>query len=269
MPELPEVEIIKNGILSIENKIIKNFYSSNKKLRVTTSIKYDKVLNAKIISIKRISKFIIIELVNSDKYYLICHLGMTGKITLKADFNALKHDHFALEFDDIWLIFNDQRRFGFVEIIKDLTTYKFIQGLGPEPLSEVFNYEYLKNKLKTISKNIKTSLMDNKLVVGVGNIYANESLFDAGISPLKPANKLKKEEIITLLNSVKKIIKNAIELGGSSIKDYVNSDGKKGGFQKTFKVYGKADIKCVNCDEKIVRIVQNQRSTFYCKTCQK
>ena len=149
--------------------------------------------------------------------------------------------------------------------------------LGPEPLSDEFNFKYLKEKLSSKKMNIKTTMMDNEIVVGVGNIYINESLFDAKISPLKNANDLSEKEIKSLIVSIKKTIATAIDLGGSSISDYVDSKGDLGNFQNSFKVYGRANEKnskdlegkCLLCKNLIRKIKQNGRSSFYCPKCQK
>ena len=197
---------------------------------------------------------------------------MSGRITVSKTFKVLKHDHFALEFSDkSWLIFNDPRRFGFVDLIKtaDLEKHKMLAKLGPEPLSKEFNLSDLKTKLSSKKMNIKTTMMDNEIVVGVGNIYINESLFNSGISPLRSANDLKDFELKKLISSIKKIIQNAIDLGGSSISDYDDAKGELGNFQSNFKVYGRALENCLHCKKQIQGIVQNGRSSFYCLTCQK
>ncbi|MBL6665349.1 MAG: bifunctional DNA-formamidopyrimidine glycosylase/DNA-(apurinic or apyrimidinic site) lyase [Rickettsiales bacterium] len=274
MPELPEVETIKNGIQEIKSKKIINTFSSSKKLRFDSHINLEQLKNLQIKEIIRRARYLIITLNNNKS--LIIHLGMSGKISLKDSFSQEKHDHFAIQFqDNSWLIYNDARRFGFVDLINsnEIKKHKMLKDLGPEPLSEEFNSNYLYESLKNKSTNIKTTMMDNKLVVGVGNIYINESLFDAKILPTKQAKNLTKKEIDRLIKSIKKIISHAIELGGSSISDYVTTRGEMGNFQDTFKVYGRADKKnqekCLICDNKIKKIVQNGRSTFYCDNCQK
>jgi formamidopyrimidine-DNA glycosylase len=270
MPELPEVETIRRGLTGLINKKVKIVFRSDKNLRIKSTEELSKLVNAQITRIERRARYLIIDFSNS--YSLIVHLGMSGRVTIAKEFQKLKHDHFACEFDDgLWLIFNDTRRFGFLDLIKskDLKTHKMLTKLGPEPLCDEFNSKYLKEKLSKKKMNIKTTMMDNEIVVGVGNIYINESLFDAKISPLRNANELTDKEIRALITSIKKTIAAAIALGGSSINDYVDSKGDLGNFQNTFQVYGRADEKCLLCQSLIKKIKQNGRSSFYCSKCQK
>lgn len=270
MPELPEVETIRRGLENLVGRKIGKIFRSNKKMRIESSLDLSDLKGARILEITRRARYLIINF--SNKKSLIIHLGMSGKVTVGKDFKKLKHDHFACEFDDgSWLIFNDARRFGFIDLIesKNLKTHKMLAKLGPEPLSDEFNFSDLKAKLRSKKMNIKTAMMDNEIVVGVGNIYINESLFDSGISPLRNGCDLKDLEIKKLISSIKKIIKRAIELGGSSISDYVDTKGDLGYFQNSFKVYGREKQNCLHCKNLIQRIVQNGRSSFYCSTCQK
>jgi len=275
MPELPEVETIKEGLKDLSNKQISKIYRSDKKLRFESSLNLENLKNLKVTNIKRRARYLLIELEKNKT--LIVHLGMSGKINIKNQFIKEKHDHLALEFKNSkeWLVFNDARRFGFVDLIDNdnLKTHKMLAKLGPEPLSKEFNQKYLKSKLKNKSTNIKTTMMDNEIVVGVGNIYINESLFEARILPYRTANSLTDAELKKLIAAIKTIIKKAIKLGGSSISDYVKASGDMGKFQNSFKVYGRADKKtsqkCLICNNEITRIVQNGRSTFYCNKCQK
>lgn len=274
MPELPEVETIRRGLENLCGKKVGRVFRSDKKMRFDSSLDLQGIKGAKILEILRRARYLIINFDN--KKSLIIHLGMSGKVTYGAAFKQLKHDHFACEFDDkTWLVFNDARRFGFIDLIetKNLKSHKMLAKLGPEPLSDEFNFTYLREKLRSKKMNIKTTMMDNEIVVGVGNIYINESLFDSGISPLRNAFELKEKEIKTLISSIKKIISKAIELGGSSISDYVTSSGDLGNFQNTFKVYGRATNNsqgnCLQCKNLIKRSVQNGRSTFYCPQCQR
>ncbi len=270
MPELPEVETVRRGLENLIGKKIIEIFRSEKKLRFDSDLNLTNLNSAKIDDISRRARYLIIHLNNKNS--LIIHLGMSGKITVKSQFQKLKHDHFACKFDDEkWLILNDARRFGFVDLVptKNLKTHKMLMQLGPEPLSNEFNWEYLTKKLADKTTNIKTTMMENKIVVGVGNIYINESLFDSGISPARSANSLKENEIKKLTSSIKKIINNAIELGGSSISDYVTASGELGNFQNNFKVYGRAKEKCLLCKKLIQKIVQSGRSSFFCQNCQK
>lgn len=269
MPELPEVETIKNGLEKIVNLKISEIKRSNFKLRIENQICFNHLINQQITKISRKARYLLIDFTNN--FTMIIHLGMSGRITLKTPYQAIKHDHFVCKLsNDKWLIYNDPRRFGFIDLIysNKINEHKMLKNLGPEPLSSEFNQPYLSTKLKKICANIKTTMMDNKIVVGVGNIYINESLFDAKISPLRAANSLNKNETKRLINSIKKIISNAIKLGGSSIADYQNTDGEFGSFQIFHRVYDRNQKNCVNCQDKIIKIVQNQRSSFYCPTCQ-
>ncbi len=270
MPELPEIETIKRGLQPIKNAQILEIFRSKYNLRFPSSEDLENLEENHILDIARRARYLLIKL--SNKKTLVIHLGMSGRINLSKYFNYLKHDHFALKLSiNQWLIFNDARRFGFVDLVKDqnLKTHKLLKDLAVEPLSDEFNSDYLWTKLQSKITNIKSTMMDNKIVVGVGNIYINESLFDAKISPLKPANSLSKKEIDRLVKSIKKIIHSAIENGGSSISDYQNTNGELGFFQNFHKVYDRANQECIICKSKIHRIVQNQRSSFYCPNCQK
>lgn len=276
MPELPEVETIKRGLKKIEGKKITQIFRSNKKLRFDSKLDLSLMENKKINKIERRARYLIIEI--DKNYALIIHLGMSGRLVLLANSRGLdnykiqKHDHFICELENSdLLIFNDPRRFGMVDLVskKDLFEHKMLKKLGPEPFSDEFNEKYLGEKLKNKSSNIKTTMMDNEIVVGVGNIYINESLFASQISPLRSANSLSKNEVAKLTKIIKETLEIAINSGGSSINDYVDSDGNLGNFQNNFKIYGLAKTNCVICSSEIKKIVQNGRSTFYCKKCQK
>ena len=270
MPELPEVENVRRGLENLVDQEIVRIFRSQKKLKIDSSLDLQNLVGAKILQILRRARYLIINFSNQKS--LIVHLGMSGKIRIEKTFDQLKHDHFACEFkSNSWLILNDTRRFGFVDLVetKSLSKHKSLFKLGLEPLSSEFNLSYFSQKLRGKKMNIKTTLMDNEIVVGVGNIYANESLFDASISPLRSSCDLKEKEIKKLLTSIKKIIKKAIDLGGSSISDYVHVNGNSGKFQNTFKVYGREKLNCLLCKSLVQKIRQNGRSTFYCESCQK
>ncbi len=270
MPELPEVETIRLGLQDLVGKKINEIFLSAKKLRIASTLDLQGLKQDLILSIERRARYLIINLASQKS--LVIHLGMSGKITVAKKFLNLKHDHFVCKFNDgSFLIFNDPRRFGFVDLVStsELKTHRFLKKLGVEPLDKSFSYKHLSEKLKSKKMNIKTAMMDNEIVVGVGNIYINESLFDSGISPLRNACTLNKNEIEKLIKSIKTILAKAIKLGGSSINDYVKSSGEMGNFQNSFRVYGRAKEKCLHCKNLIKKIVQNGRSTFYCDICQK
>lgn len=270
MPELPEVETIRSGLIKITNKKIKSIFRSEKKFRIESTLDLQQLESSRTKAINRRARYLIIDFDNNTS--LIIHLGMSGKITLERNHKMLKHDHLIIKFDDdLSLVFNDPRRFGFIDLVttKNLNNHPSLSKLGPEPLSEDFNWKYLSEKLQNKKMNIKTTMMDNEIVVGVGNIYISESLFDSGISPLRDASSLNANEIKKLVNSIKKILKKAIELGGSSINDYVDSSGEMGNFQNNFKIYGREKEKCLLCNDLVRKIKQNGRSSFYCAECQK
>ncbi len=275
MPELPEVETIKTSLINanIINSKITEIFRSQYKLRTASTLDLKELANLTIKKISRRARYLMIELDNQTS--LIIHLGMSGRLLLKSSSPTAKHDHFAIKInyqnDNKWLIFNDPRRFGLIDLVnnQDLRRHQLLAKLGPEPLSTDFNHQYLANKLANKNINIKTSLMDNQIVVGVGNIYANESLFLAKILPLRSSKSINDEEIKNLIKSIKFVLNQAIANKGSSINDYVDADGNIGNFQNNFKVYGRINQNCIKCSNKIERIIQNGRSSFFCQKCQK
>ncbi len=246
MPELPEVETVKRGLENLTGKIFRQIFRSDKNLRINSHLDLQLLRDAKIKEFSRRARYLIIR--------------------------QAKHDHFAAKIDDgTWLIFNDPRRFGFVDLLKtkDLDRHKMLSKLGPEPLSNDFDFADFAPKLAKKTKDIKTTIMENEIVVGVGNIYASESLFDCGILPTRQAKSLNKAEINKLISSIKKTLKAAIDAGGSSISDYVDSHGNVGNFQNNFRVYGRSGEKCLQCKNPIQRIVLAGRASFFCNKCQK
>ena len=272
MPELPEVQTTIDGIKPyILNKKIIACTVSVKKLR--WELQKDlakKVINVKILTIIRRAKYIII---SGKNFYLTIHLGMTGTIRIanKKD-QKMKHDHFEIKLSSNKILrFNDPRKFGmiFYSTKSPVFSHKLFINLGPEPLDKDFNGEYLFSKTRNRNIAIKSLLMNANIVVGIGNIYASESLFLSGIRPNKISKKLTKKNCNDLVVSIKKVLKEAIKKGGSSINDYINVDGKSGYFQFDFKVYGRTSQPCHICQNDILQLKINQRSSFYCKNCQK
>jgi len=268
MPELPEVETTKNGLerLLTNKKITKvEILNSNLRWIVDQSIK-SKIKNQTIKSFSRRGKYI---LFNLEEGYLMIHLGMSGKINV-VDINEplKKHDHFLLFFENIVMRFNDSRRFGSIFYLDSLS-HKLIDHLGVEPLEDSFHKNYLFKNSRNKTKNVKAFIMDSKVVVGVGNIYACESLFITGINPKTKANKISKQRYIDLTENIKKVLTRAIKAGGTTLQDFAKVDGKPGYFSQELSVYGRENKNCFNCNGKIKRIIQNQRSTFYCPKCQK
>ncbi len=272
MPELPEVETTVQGIKSyLLNKTITNCKVLVTNLRWELQKDLSKnIINLKITKVNRRAKYIIISGKNS---FLTIHLGMTGtlRIAKKNDVRK-KHDHFEIYLNsNLIIIFNDPRKFGMIfhSNACPLLTNRLLMRLGPEPLSKEFDGEYLYQISRNKDVAIKSLLMNSNLVVGIGNIYASECLFLSKIRPQKISKKLSKNNCIDLVKCIKKVLKIAIKKGGSSINDYFNVNGKSGYFQFDFRVYGRELLPCYICENKILKININQRSSFYCKYCQK
>ena len=286
MPELPEVEVTRRTLLKfIENKVIKNIKINNPNLRFKIPTNFKKnVTGQKIIKVLRRSKYILIYLKND--YVMIAHLGMSGKFLIKNNYSkdflktnyysnefSSKHNHLEFFFsNNLKVIYNDPRRFGFflLDKISKLNVNKFLSKLGPEPLGKDLKKDYLILKTKATQRTIKTLLMDQRFISGIGNIYANEILFLAKIKPNKISSKLSLVDIGRLHPSIGKVLKRALKLGGSSIKDFKSSVGEKGRFQNEFKVYDREDLKCLRtgCSGLIARVVSQGRASFFCNECQ-
>ncbi len=268
MPELPEVETIKLGLeVLIVNQVVERIYLHRANLRwdipkhlVTT------LANQSVNKIRRRGKYLLIEF---DVGTLIIHLGMSGSIkVLDSNTSLKKHDHFELVFaNKKSMRLNDPRRFGAVLFSKD-NTHPLLDNLGIEPLGELFDNEYLYTKSRKKQQNIKAFIMDSKIIVGIGNIYACESLHKAGIHPERKAVSINKKYYATLTKCIKEILSRSIAAGGTTLQDFSAVDGKPGYFSQTLLVYGRKNEKCTQCGCKIVCITQSQRSTFYCKHCQ-
>ena len=288
MPELPEVEVVKRSLQrNILNLIIKKVKINDANLRYKVDkIGLSKLEGKKITKIIRRSKFLIFEI--GKIYRMLVHLGMTGKFfftdnkdnKFKTSFYYIlnydkdqKHDRVIFILNKKKLIYNDVRKFGFIKIYDSnlITKSKHLKHLGPEPLEKNWNFSYLKKYVIGRKRSIKNILMDQKCVSGLGNIYVNEILFLSRIKPARKATKLKNFEIKKIIKFSKKILKNSIKLGGSTIKDFSSDNGKKGVFQQYFKVYGRENQECsnVDCNLRIIRTVISNRATFFCKKCQK
>lgn len=272
MPELPEVETVKNYLNQrVLNSQILSYqqYRDNIRYKIPEEIAAN-VSNSKISRIERRAKFINIFLDN--EYVLTFHLGMTGRLLVRDQQSAhQKHDHIILNLSQQQqLVFNDARRFGMMYgcWFRDLHQQKFMQNIGVEPLSENFTADYLLRSVENISSPIKNHLMNNKVLVGVGNIYASESLFQARINPTKKASTINLQQAKLLVKSIKDILLGAIESGGTTLRDFVNGDNKPGYFQQKLLVYGKEHKPCSVCASKIVKLKQAGRSSFYCAQCQ-
>lgn len=273
MPELPEVEnLVRQLKSSILNHTILSSIALSPMLRREIPKDLSKnTTDTKIQDITRRAKYIIISL--SNAYSLIIHLGMTGRINIKqGSYEPKKHDHVIMHLsNNLTMVYNDPRRFGLIDLTKTNSLYehKLFSHLGVEPLSENFHNAYLLAKLKDKKSAIKNAIMNNEIIVGVGNIYASEALFLAHIKPYRTASSITEAEGTLLVASIKKILQQAIDSGGSSIRDFVSIDNQKGGFQKLFKVYGRRASPCFDCGSIIEKITQAGRSSFFCPKCQK
>ena len=268
MPELPEVETTLRAIEKFKNQRLSNIKVHNRNLR--WKVDKDLEINSKnqiIKNLRRRAKYIIFDL---DKCSIILHLGMSGNLRIanNDDNYFLKHDHIEFLFDNEKIIYNDPRRFGSIHLTEDIDKHRLINHLGPEPLSKEFNSKYLLALCSRSKTNIKTLLMNQKNVVGIGNIYASETLYLAKVNPLKDSNKLTIDDCKEVVSSSKKILNAAIKVGGTTLKDFYSADGSPGYFKFKLNVYGREDLDCKKCKTKITKININKRATYYCPSCQ-
>ena len=286
MPELPEVEIVRRSLdKKIRQKKVKKVIIRNKNLRIKLPNNFKKFLENKIIDkVSRFSKYLIINLPNNE--FCLIHLGMSGTIHLidnkkKSDLTNLsfynspslpkKHNHIEIIFDKFRIIYNDPRRFGFFQIIKTIDNLKKrFAHLGPEPFDDQFNLNYFQKFIKNKKRSVKDLLIDQKFVSGIGNIYASEILFLSRVNPSKKIRLLNNKDCSQIIINSKKVLLKAIQKGGSSIRDFKNTEGHQGSFQDSFKVYQREGLICkrINCEGKIVKKVIANRSTFFCNSCQ-
>lgn len=274
MPELPEVEIVKEGLKKVfkPNLVIRNILFRRNDLRsILPHKKINSVLSQPIGSVERRAKYIVIEV--GDRDMIVSHLGMTGTWRLDTQAESLElHDHIVMELSDgRFLIYNDPRRFGMFDI---LTHEQYLQDkrfsqLGPEPLSESFNVDYFWEKSRNKKVPVKSFIMDQRVVVGVGNIYACEALFEAQISPFVVAGRLRREQLEVLIRCIQNILKQSIKAGGSTISDFAQIDSSQGSYQNNHLVYGREGEACPKCSAAISVKVISGRSTFWCVKCQK
>ena len=277
MPELPEVEVTRLGIAPhLQGRAISAIKVLDGRLRWPVPKTLPKILpGQKVHAIERRGKYLLIEL---DTGHLLVHLGMTGTLRVLPSTDPLKlHDRVTLEFGNLSLRLHDPRKFGAVlwhpKTKGPIEKNVLLQKLGVEPFSSAFagelGAEILYQASRKRSVAVKQFLLAGQAVVGVGNIYCSESLFEAGIHPAKPAGKLTRPQCSRLAEAVRLILKKAIAAGGSSLKDFVNSDGDPGHFMVQTKVYDRKDQPCKVCKTTIKQIVQGQRSTYFCPACQK
>lgn len=268
MPELPEVETVKNalkrkllGKTILDVDVLYNLIVSPTKEEFVKLIK-----NQKIMDIKRRGKWLMFEL---NDYYLLSHLRMEGKYYL--DDHITKHDHVIFHLNDMTLKYNDTRKFGRMYLIKKeiVNTSKPLNELGLEPFDSNLSSDYLKDKYKNKKLPIKTLLLDQSIITGIGNIYADEILFLSKINPLKKGFELNDKELNSIIENTSKILKEAIEMGGTTIKSYESEKGVHGRFQNNLLVHNHEGDKCPVCKSIIIKVKVNGRGTYYCPNCQK
>ncbi len=272
MPELPEVETTIRYLNSkVKGKKIISISKSKKKLRKNLTFKdLEQISQKKIISVERFAKYITMRLENNN--HLIIHLGMSGRLKfyLNKNYKREKHDHVIIQFDKFKIIFNDPRRFGMFFKLEDLKEVKFFfHNYGVDLLLNNFSINEIYDKFTKKKVSLKQALLDQSLLVGIGNIYANEALFHSRLNPQRLTNTLNKAEISQLLSSCKFVLELSLKNGGSSINDYKSPDGTLGSFQSLFKVYQKKHVIFKGKYHKVKKIVQNGRSTFFSPTLQK
>ena len=271
MPELPEVETTRRGIRNaLRGGRVSEFVLRNHKLRWPVDRGLDKVLPGRHVrDVRRRAKYLLIDL---DGGTLIAHLGMSGSLrVLPCDTPWLKHDHYEIRLDKgRCLRFNDPRRFGSLHwVTGDPLEHPLLAGLGPEPLGEAFDGAYLSGRAKGRKVAVKQFIMDQGVVVGVGNIYASEALFRAGIHPRRAAGRVSRERYDKLAEGVRAVLGEAIKQGGTTLRDYVNADGTPGYFRQKLFVYERGGQPCRKCGTPIRKLAQGQRSTYFCPACQK
>jgi len=279
MPELPEVETVRRGLIPrMVGHRIDRLIQRRKDLRVPLPRQFaTKVEGRTVRAIDRRAKYLLIRL--DDGQTLIVHLGMSGRMTLHdaksaAEHPFERHDHVVIELDDGWQVrFNDARRFGLMLLVPTETVakHKAFKGLGPEPLDDAFDGAILAQRLKGRRTPIKAALLDQKTLVGVGNIYACEALYMSGISPRRSAHTVQGERADRLVEAIKQVLSRSIVDGGSTLRDHVQPGGELGYFQTRFKVYDRLGAPCQtrDCGHLVKRLVQAGRSTFYCARCQR
>ena len=279
MPELPEVETVRRGLAPVmEGQVFERVTLNRPDLRFPFRDDFiERVKGQRLVRLGRRAKFLNAELESGDR--LLMHLGMSGRFTItgKGQPGHFAHEHGELQKHDhvifdmsggARVIFNDARRFGFMELIAPDESSR-MDDLGPEPLSNSFNAPALRQALKGKKSKIKAALLDQRVVAGLGNIYVCEALYRAGISPRRAAGRLNVAENEVLTGHIKDVLKDAIDSGGSTLRDFANTEGDLGYFQHSFDVYGREGAACKSCGAPIKRIVQSGRSSFFCGTCQR
>ncbi len=275
MPELPEVEVVRRGLLQhLPGRTITSFQQSGKRLRIPIPAPQiqQSLIGASVIDVTRRAKYLLIHFSNGA--VMVLHLGMSGKLGIfpqTADSGL--HDHACWSLDNgCELRFNDVRRFGSIRLFKpgetDQVEGTVFKTAGPEPFSEEFGGRYLYEKARNKTQPVKNFIMDSRTVVGVGNIYANESLFGAGIRPTRKAGTVSEKRYTGLAEEIQQVLLRAIEFGGSTISDFIGAGGESGYFQVHFNVYGRKGKSCPRCSAPIRHVKLGGRASFFCTTCQ-
>ncbi|MDO6523089.1 bifunctional DNA-formamidopyrimidine glycosylase/DNA-(apurinic or apyrimidinic site) lyase [Shimia thalassica] len=283
MPELPEVETVRTGLApSMEGHVIACATVNRPDLRWPFPERFaERLTGRRVERLRRRSKYILGDLDNGET--LLVHLGMSGRMTVSGDPLGLfvhehpktaKHDHVIFDMENgARITFNDPRRFGAMDLLPtdQIDLHPLLAKLGPEPLGNTFDESYLLEKLQGRNTPIKSALLDQRIIAGLGNIYVCEALFRAHISPQRKAGNVSKAKVAALVPIIRKVLQDAIEAGGSSLRDFRQADGELGYFQHSFDVYGREDAPChaTDCDGVIRRITQAGRSSFYCPQCQR
>jgi len=275
MPELPEVETVMRGLMPVMNgQRILTADVRREGLRWPFPERFaPRLTGARVQGMQRRAKYILMALDSGES--LLVHLGMSGKVTIDES-GALppeKHDHVVLDMENgARILFNDPRRFGALDLLEtdSLERHKLLAALGPEPLGNGFNASYFGERLKGRKMPIKSAMLDQKIVAGLGNIYVCEALWRAGIAPQTSSAALKPARVSALVGHIRDVLAEAIAAGGSSLKDYRQANGELGYFQHRFKTYGREGEACLkpDCGGEIARITQSGRSSFYCPRCQ-
>jgi formamidopyrimidine-DNA glycosylase len=269
MPELPEVETVRRSLLSIVGACIEAVEVREPRLRRRVAADFaERLIGREIRGIERRGKYLLFKLSGDEA--LLAHLGMSGALLLQtADTPLATHDHVSLRLSDgRQVTFNDPRRFGLMRVGRP-DELPELSNVGPDPLADAFSVSDLAALARGRKKPVKNLLMDQRALGGIGNIYANEILFRAGIRPGRQARRLTRIELKRLLDATRAVLNSAIRLGGSSISDYRDGDGRPGYFQLRLKVYDRAGKPCLRCHTPVRRVVHAGRSSFYCPDCQR
>lgn len=283
MPELPEVETVRRGLAPVmEGACILRAEVNRPDLRWPFPERMaERLAGMRVDRLRRRSKYILADLSSGET--LLVHLGMSGRMTVSGDplgrfmhdhAKPEKHDHVVFHMDNgARIAFNDPRRFGAMDLLETATadSHRLLAGLGPEPLGNLFHEQYLVDSLRGRMTPVKSALLDQRIVAGLGNIYVCEALYRAGISPRRKAGRIAETRVRSLVPVIRQVLQDAIQAGGSSLRDFRQADGELGYFQHSFDVYGREKAPCrrAGCDGIVQRITQSGRSSFFCAQCQR